>query len=87
MWKLNRKEDASKMKEALLSMKGKVLSLQNIEVGINISQHNAAYDVVFIGTFLDSKALAEFEADEFHKKVGEIVSRLREHRVVVEYEI
>jgi len=86
MWRLKNGSDAEEMKEALLSMKGNVSSLLDIEVGVNISSHKSAYDIVFIGTFADKGALLEFESDEFHKSVGGLVSKLRADRVVVEYE-
>jgi len=85
MWKLNDKSDAEEMKRALLSMKGQVACLLEIEVGINVSTHQSAYDVVFIGSFADDQALLEFESDEFHKGVGNTISKLRDHRVVIEY--
>lgn len=86
MWQLKNGSDAEEMKEVLLSMKGNVKSLSDIEVGLNTSPHKSAYDIVFIGTFADKEALLEFETDELHKSVGSIVSKLRDKRVVVEYE-
>ena len=86
MWRLKNGSDAEEMKEALLSMKGNVSSLLDIEVGVNISSHKSAYDIVFIGTFADKDALLEFESDQLHVSVGSIVSKLRDERVVVEYE-
>ena len=86
MWRLKNKSDAEEMKEALLSMKGNVHSLSDIEVGVNISPHKSAYDIVFIGTFADKESLLKFESDEFHLSIGGLVSKLRDDRVVVEYE-
>jgi len=86
MWQLKNKNDAEKMKDALLSMKAHVGALIDIEVGVNISAHKSAFDIVFIGTFADKEALLEFELDSFHKTVGELVSKLKDKRVVVEYE-
>ncbi|MBV1920580.1 MAG: Dabb family protein [Pseudomonadales bacterium] len=86
MWQLKNGGDAEEMKEALLSMKGNVSSLSDIEVGINVSTHKSAYDIVFVGTFADKEALLEFESDEFHRSVGCLVSTLRGGRVVIEYE-
>ncbi len=86
MWRLKNESDAEEMKEALLSMKGNVSSLSDIEVGVNMSSHKSAFDIVFIGTFADKDALLEFEEDEFHISVGGLVSKLRDGRVVVEYE-
>ncbi len=85
VWKLHKADDAEQMKEALLSMKGKVSSLYDIEVGVNISEHASAFDIVFIGTFEDEAALKAFDVDPVHKDVGNLVQGLRESRVVVEY--
>lgn len=85
VWKLHKAEDAERMKEALLSMKGEVPSLYDIEVGVNLSEHAEAFDIVFIGTFEDEAALRSFDGDPVHKDVGEQVRGLRESRVVVEY--
>ena len=87
MWKLSCAENAGRMQEALLSMKGKVSSLLDIEVGVNISEHRSAFDIVFIGTFENEDALRAFEVDPVHKSVGLIVDELKENRVVVEYRI
>jgi len=74
------------MRDLLLSMKGQVSSLQAIEVGVNTSAHKSAFDIIFIGTFANTEALVEFEKDSFHKSIGEVVGRLKQERVVVEYE-
>lgn len=86
MWRLNDKDEASKMKDALMSMKGKVASLKDVEVGINIAAHDSAFDIVFIATFEDDNALVEFESDPLHKMVGELVGELKNKRVFVDYE-
>ena len=86
MWQLKSKKDANEMKTALLSMKGKVKYLSEIEVGINISTHKSAYDIVFIGTFTSREALEKFEVDIEHKKVSALVTKLRKNRVVIDYE-
>ncbi len=87
MWKLQNRQTAEEMKTALLSMKGNVPSLLDIEVGINFSASKSAYDIVFIGQFKDRAALHEFETDPFHKSVGERVDGLKENRHVVDFEI
>ncbi len=86
MWKLKDGNQAEMMKEKLLSMRGRVQSLQDIEVGINKSPHASAYDIVFIGTFLDKSAVQNFEDDDYHKEVGKYVSSVKLDRKVVEFE-
>ena len=90
MWRLhesNKTENIEKMKTALLSMAGRVSSLDYIEVGTNISDSNSAYDIVFNGHFKDKKTLADFEADKFHLSIWRFVSGIRDKRVVVDYEL
>jgi len=87
MWKLKNPEESKKMKAALLSLKDNVSSLESIEVGINSSNSSSAFDIVFIGHFRNRQDLELFENDIFHKNVGELVAKIQERRVVVEYEI
>ena len=70
MWKLKNTNKAEEMKTIPLSMKGKVLSLFDIEVEINISSHQKAYDILFLGTFKNNAALIEFDTDNFHQDVA-----------------
>ena len=86
MWKLRDASQADEMKQKLLSMRNRVGALYDIEVGVNLSTHASAYDIVFVGTFLNQDAVREFEVDEYHKEVGEFVSSLRVDRKVVEFE-
>lgn len=86
MWKLKDINQANEMKERLMSMRDRVGGLHDIEVGINVPPHASAYDIVFIGTFLDGDAVLEFEHDVYHKEVGEFVSSVKVDRKVVEFE-
>jgi len=86
MWKLTDIALADDMRAKLLSMGGKVAGLVDIEVGINNTEHHSAYDIVFIGTFSDREALRHFECDEYHKQIGEFVSKVKLDRKVVEFE-
>lgn len=90
MWRLKESEKEEKllaMKDALLSLYGRVPSLKAIEVGLNISCSHAAFDVVFIGSFADIEGLKSFELDPIHKEVAAFVSSMRDVRVVVDYEV
>lgn len=86
MWMLTDIAYADDMREKLLSMRGRVAGLVDIEVGINNTEHHSAYDIVFIGTFSDREAICQFEADEYHKQIGEFVSQVKLDRKVVEFE-
>lgn len=85
MWKLKDVSLASEMQTKLLSMQGQAKGLHNIEVGVNTSNHPSAYDIVFVGSFLDADALHEFENDPYHKEIGNYVASVRLDRKVVEF--
>ena len=87
MWKLREISDLQEIESKLLSLKGNVPSLLDMEVGINISNSPSAFDIVFSGYFKDSDALKEFEDDKFHKSVADWVTNHRETRHVVDYEV
>lgn len=72
---------------ALRSMAGSVPSLSDIEVGVNFSESNAAYDLVLAMTFKDVTSLRQFEQDPFHLSVKKTMIELKENRVVVDYKI
>jgi hypothetical protein len=57
-----------------------------MEVGENRSTSQNAYDVVFVGTFVDWSALGEFGRDAYHLAVAKQVSTIGASRVVVDYE-
>ena len=86
MWKLKDVSHLAEMKAKLLSMRDRVDSLHEIEVGINETSHPSAYDIVFVGTFLDKSAVKSFELDEYHKEIGNFVSTVKIDRKVVEFE-
>ncbi len=88
LFKLQRPDttDTQKVVDALLSMRDNVPSLANIEVGVNFSESDQAYDVVLMATFQDIKSLREFEQDPFHLEVKKLVVSLKRSRVVVDYE-
>lgn len=86
MWRLHDKNDAAEMKEKLLSLKNNVPSIVDLEVGINESQSESAFDIVFIATFNSEQCLRDFENDAYHKVIGAWVNEKRLLRHVVDYE-
>lgn len=85
MWKLKNKEEAQNLANAIHSLKDNVMSVIDIEVGVNISTSASAFDLVFTATFENMDKLKEFEKDDYHKEVSAKVSAARETRVVVDY--
>ena len=78
------KEEAKKI---LLSMKGKVPILKNIEVGCDYLNSERSYDVVLITDFATKKDVEDYQNDEYH--CGVVKPYMHEHRsasVAIDYE-
>ena len=83
----NSAESKIKAKETLLSMKGRVDLLQNIEVGVDFLCSDRSYDVVLITDFLSREDLEAYQKDEFHCSVIKpYMHEVRTSSVAVDYE-
>jgi hypothetical protein len=92
MWKLKdraegrtKAENAKMMKLMLEGLKEKIQEIEHIEVGMNVIPSEAAFDVVLYSEFRDEKALVTYQKHPEHVKVAEIVGKIKEDRVVVDY--
>ena len=68
-FKLNDGESPEKAKEVLLSMKGNVPMLKEIEVGVDCLHSARSYDVYLSVVLVDMKTLEEYQKDEYHCNV------------------
>ncbi|AFH47731.1 Hypothetical protein IALB_0017 [Ignavibacterium album JCM 16511] len=94
MWRLNdsaygrsKSENAVKLKNKLLAMKGKVNGLINIEVGFDFSNEKDSCDVVLYSEFEGKQALKEYQLHPDHEEIKRWLSEVRYERRVVDYEI
>ncbi len=62
-------EACLRCKEVLLSMVGKVPTIRDIEVGIDVLHSNRSYDVYLAVTVDNRDALTEYANDEYHCSV------------------
>lgn len=53
-------------KEILLSMKGNVPMLRDLEVGVDFLHSPRSYDIILIVTLDDKKALDDYQNDPYH---------------------
>jgi len=74
-------------KEKLLSLEDTVEVIKFIEIGININNSEAAYDLVLLSEFENQHDLEVYQNHTDHKKVAEFIGKVRDKRVVVDYEI
>lgn len=95
MWKLKdfaegktKDENAISLKRSLESLEEKIGEVRfSIEVGINITQAEQAYDIVLYAEFQCIEDLNIYMQHPEHVKVSEYISKVREVRVVTDYEI
>lgn len=94
MWKLKdnaegkeRYENARFIKEQLEALKNDIKEIVKIEAGINIVDDPGAYDLILYSEFEDKEGLAIYQKHPSHVKVAEYIGKVRESRVVVDYEI
>jgi len=70
----------------LLSLKDSVEQIKFIEVGKNINQSDAAYDLVLITEFENLVCLDEYQNHPEHRKVADFIGKTAAKRVLVDYE-
>ncbi len=92
MWKLKsgaegrtKQENAKLMKEKLENLQKMISEIEMIEVGININQSDAAFDVTLYSEFRDEEALVSYQKHPEHVKVADFVGKIVNERAVVDY--
>ena len=68
-FKLKEGESPEKAKEVLLSMKGNVPMLKDIEVGVDVLHSARSYDVILAVVLDDLQALDNYQQDPYHVSV------------------
>lgn len=86
--KLEENSDEHKkiVKDKLMSMKGKIEVLKNIEVGINFSKEERAYDVSLITDFQTKEDLQSYAINPLHVKIIDYLKSVNTISKVVDYE-
>ena len=87
-FKLKEGESVEKAKEVLLSMKGNVPTIIDIEVGQDFLKSQRSYDLILQVVLKDKDALSEYQNDEYHcSVVKKHMHAVRESSIAVDYEI
>lgn len=94
MWKLkefteekHKFENAQIIKRDLENLQNKINQVRYIEVGININKSEQAYDVVLYSEFDSIEDLSIYQNHPDHVRISNFISKVREIRVVIDYEI
>ena len=83
----NSPEECQKAKDVLMSMKGKVPMIKQIEVGIDFLHSERSYDIILQVT-LEKSELDNYKNDPYHcNVVKKHMHSVRESSVAVDYEI
>ena len=84
----NSPEECEKAKQVLLSMKGNVPLLRDIEVGTDFLHSARSYDVILQVVLDDEKALEDYQNDPYHcSVVKKHMHAVRETSVAIDYHI
>jgi len=92
MWKLrdfaedaDKSRNAKRIKIELEALKNTIPQVFALEVGINILESDAAYDVVLFSVFTNEKDLETYQNHPDHRAAAEFIAKVKESRVVVDY--
>lgn len=93
MWKLkefaeekDKLENAKTIKRDLENLQNKINQIRYIEVGININESEQAYDVILYSEFNSIEDLDTYQNHPDHVRISEFISKVRDTRVVTDYE-
>ncbi len=78
-------ELAKQVKKMLENLVAVITELKNMEVGINISTRDSAFDLVLVADFDDEKALDAYRVHPEHVKVIDFMKKTVEKTAVVDY--
>jgi hypothetical protein len=94
LWKLKehsegkpKAENAVMLKRELELMTSRIKEIRKLEVGINFNSGQDAYDLALFSEFATKQDLETYQNHPEHQRVVAILRRLRETRVVADYEI
>ena len=87
-FKLKDGEDVNKAKEVLLSMKGNVPLIRDIEVGVDVLHSERSYDLILSVVLDDMKALEDYQNDPYHVNIVKThMHKVRSASVAIDFEI
>ena len=93
MWKLkefsegkSKLENAKQIKMSLENLKEEISQIEFIDVGLNINKSKQAYDIVLYSEFKNEEDLNIYQNHPSHIRISEFVTKVRDERMVVDYE-
>jgi hypothetical protein len=94
MWKLkefaegrSKKENAAYMKNMLENLKEFIPEIVEIEAGANFNEGATAFDIALYSVFRSVEDLETYQKHPEHQKIADYINKVRDERVVVDYEV
>ena len=88
MWKIkeeNKEASALKIKTDLEALKSEIKEIADIEVGIDMNEIEANYDVILVSTFKTQADLDAYQVHPMHKAAAVFIKSVATSRVAVDY--
>lgn len=82
----NSEENKKIFQEKIMSMQGKIDVLKHIEVGINFSKEERAFDIALITDFESKEDLQSYAVNPVHRKILKFLIATKSVAKVVDYE-
>lgn len=82
-----KKENLAKVKSALEALKGKIPVVRSLEIGLNFDSTPDAFDLSLYAEFNSKDDLKIYQEHPEHLAVVELLRRVRDKKVVVDYEM
>ena len=82
-----RQEKLQETKALLEGLKDKIREVKHLEVGINFNPGLHAYDLALYSEFSSKEDLLTYTNHSEHQRVVEHLGRVRDQRIVVDYEV
>ncbi|HEY6951021.1 MAG TPA: Dabb family protein [Bacteroidota bacterium] len=83
----SKSENASMLKRELEALPGKIAVIRSFEVGTSFNTDADAYDLSIIAEFANKQDLATYTNHPDHQRVVAILRRVRESKIVVDFEM
>ena len=79
-------ENARRLRDMLLALRGRISGLVRLEVGLDFSATANSADVVLVSEFESRDALAAYQIHPEHRAVVDFASRIVAERRIVDYD-
>jgi predicted RNase H-like nuclease (RuvC/YqgF family) len=76
---------AQKVQDALLSLRGKVPQIRDIEVGVDVVRSERSYDLALVARFDSREDMEAYQVHPEHQKVVEYIRSVTTDSVAVDY--